>query len=1038
MCPFSRSPRNDRQFSVSDVLPFVAAPQAEKVVELRSLVVRVIVSGLYAETTQTMKFYNPNERDLEGTLTFPLPDDAVVCGYALDVEGEMIDGVVVPRQEARRILDAEERKGVDPGIVEQVQGNVYRTRIYPIPAKGTRTVGITYVSDLTIEGDDAAYHLPLGHADHIENVSLRIEIIKAPVKPNLSGGAGNLTLNQWEDRWVAEARLGKGTPSEDLQVRLPSLPTLFHSVERTVDDELFFYVSRKLADDTGKTPTWKPKRIAVAWDASGSRTEIGRDLDLLKELFIPWSGVQVDVLVFRDRIEDKHKSFVIEDGQAGSLLDHLRNQPYDGGTNLAALDFAHLSHPAVEAWLLFSDGMGTVEHGLPGGLDMCVFAITSQAHCNSAFMQHIAEESGGAYLNLLRMPVPEAARKIHQFEGPPKLTEAKGCKDLHLKSGNGRLAIIGRLLEFEATVEFSGSGAPSDSFQIHADSAVDGGTIARAWAGQEAKKIALLEDENSETLLTIGRNYGLVTPGTSLLVLENLEQYLEYSIEPPASLPKMLKAYRLRKSKQKKEEDDRRKRQIEKVLQKWEARIEWWQKDFHAERRKPKKKMTDRLRRMVEGGHEMLSVQFSDMAGPSPAPAAEESLGDFMMESAMLEEDVPEDMSSQPTIRIKPWSPDTPYLTAMGQADSDQIYEVYLKQRAEYAESPAFFLDCGDYMLKNDLHEYALRVLSNLMELGLDDVALMRMYAWRLQQANELDIAVSVFEHVRSLRDDEPQSHRDLALALGERWQRNHNSNDALRAMALLYDVILRPWDRFPEIEIITLMELNRLIHFAEQEEITIPDRIDRRLRRLLDLDVRISMSWDADLTDVDLHIFEPTGEHAYYGHNLTEIGGLVSRDFTQGYGPEEYVLRKAVPGVYTIKAHFYGSSQQAVVGACTVIVTVFTHYGRSDEKKQVLTLRLDKPSDEALVGEISIDGNDRTVTSTHKDTDWRERFRGLRREMTVNEIIGVVGQPAEIQGHDEMVLVYRLEDDVVVHVRAAPRLTSVQQIMDGATLDLL
>jgi len=409
------------------------------------------------------------------------------------------------------------------------------------------------------------------------------------------------------------------------------------------------------------------------------------------------------------------------------------------------------------------------------------------------------------------------------------------------------------------------------------------------------------------------------------------------------------------------------------------------------------------------------------------------------MESARDEEEgAPEKTSFQPTIRIKPWSPDTPYLTAMQHVDRDRIYSIYLEQRAEYAESPAFFLDCGDYLLKNDLHEYGLRVLSNLMELGLDDVALMRMYAWRLQQADELDMAIAVFERVRSLRDDEPQSHRDLALALGERWHRNRDNNDAVRAMKLLYDVISCSWDRFPEIEIIALMELNRLIHFAKQEGIAIPDRIDRRLIRLLDLDVRISMSWDADLTDVDLHVFEPTGEHAYYSHNLTEIGGLVSRDFTEGYGPEEYVLRKAVPGVYTIKAHYYGSSQQVVVGACTVIVTVFTNFGRADETKQILTLRLDRPSDETLVGEISIKGHDRTVTSTDKDSGWRELFRNLRRDMTINEIIAVVGQPAEILGDHEVILIYRPEDDVLIHVRAAPKLRSIQQIMDNATLDLI
>ena len=114
-------------------------------------------------------------------------------------------------------------------------------------------------------------------------------------------------------------------------------------------------------------------------------------------------------------------------------------------------------------------------------------------------------------------------------------------------------------------------------------------------------------------------------------------------------------------------------------------------------------------------------------------------------------------------------------------------------------------------------------------------------------------------------------------------------------------------------------------------------------------------MSWDADLTDVDLHVWEPGGEHAYYGSPRTSQGGLVSLDFRQGYGPEEYVLRKAMVGQYEIKAHYYGSHQQSLMGPCTVLVSVFTDYGRALEKRQFLTLRLDKPSSEVTVGTITI-----------------------------------------------------------------------------------
>ena len=256
--------------------------------------------------------------------------------------------------------------------------------------------------------------------------------------------------------------------------------------------------------------------------------------------------------------------------------------------------------------------------------------------------------------------------------------------------------------------------------------------------------------------------------------------------------------------------------------------------------------------------------------------------------------------------------------------------------------------------------------------------------------------------------------------------------------MELLYDVILRKWDRFPDIEIIALMELNRLVHMARQREVERPERIDARLVRLLDLDVRISMSWDADLTDVDLHVYEPTGEHAYYGHNKTAIGGLVSRDFTQGYGPEEYVLRRAYPGTYDIKAHYYGSSQQDICGACTVIVKVFTNYGRDDEEKQVLTLRLDKPSDQVTVGEITIGGEARQPEPPPEMDVDPERFNQLKVGMSIDEVTALVGQPGSIAGGSPLLMAYHLKDGLEVVVKLDPMLVSVEVRSGDAVIEIV
>jgi len=73
--------------------------------------VDVKILGETAETRTTLTFYNPNEDVLEGNLYFPLPEGSTISGYALDVGGVMVDGVVVEKHEARRVSRRRNVKG---------------------------------------------------------------------------------------------------------------------------------------------------------------------------------------------------------------------------------------------------------------------------------------------------------------------------------------------------------------------------------------------------------------------------------------------------------------------------------------------------------------------------------------------------------------------------------------------------------------------------------------------------------------------------------------------------------------------------------------------------------------------------------------------------------------------------------------------------------------------------------------------------------------------------------------------------------------
>ena len=247
----------------------------------------------------------------------------------------------------------------------------------------------------------------------------------------------------------------------------------------------------------------------------------------------------------------------------------------------------------------------------------------------------------------------------------------------------------------------------------------------------------------------------------------------------------------------------------------------------------------------------------------------------------------------------------------------------------------------------------ALRVLSNLAEIDTENASLLRVLAYRLEQWGRFDLAVPLFEDALKLRGEEPQSYRDLALALTRQ-----DRPDYARAVDLLWQVASRRWsERFPEIQTIALHELNDALARAPEVERTklLADLrakgVDERLLDAVPVDLRVVLTWDADNTDMDLWVVDPTGEVAMYSHARTTIGGHMSRDFTGGYGPEVFTIRRPIPGTYTVKANYYGSNAQKLLGDVTVQVEFLTQFGSGQSKREAVTRRLENRKDVIQIG---------------------------------------------------------------------------------------
>jgi len=302
-------------------------------------------------------------------------------------------------------------------------------------------------------------------------------------------------------------------------------------------------------------------------------------------------------------------------------------------------------------------------------------------------------------------------------------------------------------------------------------------------------------------------------------------------------------------------------------------------------------------------------------------------------------------------IELKTWNPKTPYITILEEEKSvNEAYNKYLELRDTYSNSPSFYLDVADFFDKRNNTELAIRILTNLIEVELNNYELLKALAYKLEYFNQYKLAIQVYKKILELRPEEPQSYRDLALA----YEANNEIRKSYDLLFKLYNGELLEKDetrRYNGIESIAYVELNRLVSkYADKLKIT---EEEKNNFTTMPVDVRVLIDWNHGDTDIDLWVIDPNGEKAYYQHPRTKIGGRLSNDFVNGYGPEEFMLKNAIKGDYKILVDYYSDNLQKISGPTILKVTLFTNYAKKDENKKIIVIRLDKEEDDIEVGTL-------------------------------------------------------------------------------------
>ena len=926
---------------------------------LQDLSVDILVIGQTAVTTMEMTFYNPNSRVMEGEFQFPLANGQQVSRFALDINGKLREGVVVDKTAGRKAFEEIVRRGVDPGLLEKTEGNNFKARVYPMPAKGTRRVLIAFEQELHERNGQDYYFLPITANTTLKNFKVRTEVVSRFVKADIQNSL-QLDFKQARNSYISEVSQQNFTLNQNIALTFPKIEKP-QTISATKGNKTYCYGNIALATAQPKNRPI-PTEIGILWDAShsASNRDRAKEFAFLDAYFKALKNVKVVLSSFNIRT-DKTLSFEVKNGNWQALKSHLESLQYDGATDGNAINF----NLKADELLLFSDGIFNF-----GSKDFSVNEVVKQAKtpitvvnasavANTPKMQYLANASGGSFIDLTTLTTEQALKVAQTIPFQLLDIEVKNGKIANIfpqkgtAISKGNFTLAGELQTKEASLILS-FGYPKNVIvqkEIHFAANPDASEsefdlLRRIWA---EKQIAQLEREGAEQkqIDAVGREYSIVTEGNSLIVLETVEDYVRYRITPPKELQM---EYSKRLANEKKQNEDSAKRILENVIAQSAEQSKWWNTQYPLKDSKSKNKAVI----MEEVVYPIDNNAIADVAAVE-APSMERSASKEVSSNAMAKRATAPRSTPAPAsvptskIELNAYNPDTPYLKVMEYTEGGKAIETYYKLKKEYGNTPSFYVDVADYFFKKGNREQAILVVSNLAELSLDDPQLLRMLGYKLSNYSAKKEAVQVFRKVAQLREEEPQSFRDLGLALAEDAQYNEAAKN-------LYRVVTNEWSsRFGDVQLVTLNDLNSLI--ARHQGIDV-SYIDKRLLKKEPVDVRVVLSWDTDNCDMDLWVTDPKDEKCYYQNTLTYLGGKISRDVTQGYGPEEFMLKKAENGKYKVQVDYFGTHSQKQLMPVSLRITFYTHFGTPQQKQEETTVRLSNAKEVIEVGAFQVTGN--------------------------------------------------------------------------------
>lgn len=249
--------------------------------------VSVEIRDQIARTTIEESFVNRTKRQLEGVFHFPLPQDASISGFGMWINGELVEADVVEKQRAREIYEIILRERRDPGLLEWTGGNIFKARVFPIPANAEKRIKIVYTQVLPLRANQYRYSYSLRsemlQKTPLRELSIDVRINSALPLNKVESPTHPVRIEQTERSASVQFSAQEFSPTKDFELvcdlggRTSDVVTIPH---RRGDDGYFMLQLMPPAGDGNwqreVLPDGDPLDVLLVCDTSGSMDKVNR------------------------------------------------------------------------------------------------------------------------------------------------------------------------------------------------------------------------------------------------------------------------------------------------------------------------------------------------------------------------------------------------------------------------------------------------------------------------------------------------------------------------------------------------------------------------------------------------------------------------------------------------------------------------------------------------------------------------------------------------------------------------------------------